>query len=119
MSLLPHSALLPQAIFLALVVDGVQAKMEALKHGLSPVVERGHTVILGWTDATVTIVREIAAANASEGGGCIAILCERDKRDMGAFPRYGSCGRWLHALSACSIHSASRRAGARGADQAV
>ena len=28
------------AIFLALVVDGVQAKMEALKHGLSPVVER-------------------------------------------------------------------------------
>ena len=56
--------------------------MEALKHGLSPVIERGHTVILGWTDATVTIVREIAAANASEGGGCIAILCERDKRDM-------------------------------------
>jgi fructose-1,6-bisphosphatase/inositol monophosphatase family enzyme len=70
------------AVFLALVVDGVQDKMRALKQGVSAVVERNHTVILGWTDETVSIVREIALANASAGGGCIAILSERDKAEL-------------------------------------
>ena len=62
------------------VVDGVQEKLESLKMGRSAVVERGHTVVLGWSDETVTIVRELAMANESCGGGCIAVLTEGDKR---------------------------------------
>ena len=51
------------AIFLALVVDGVQEKLDSLKHGHSPVVERGHTVLLGWSDEATTIIRELCMAN--------------------------------------------------------
>ena len=72
------------AIFLALVVDGVQEKLDSLKHGHSPVVERGHTVLLGWSDEATTIIRELCMANESLGGGCIAVLCERSKRAMEA-----------------------------------
>jgi hypothetical protein len=72
------------AVFLALVVDGVQEKLESLKQGHSAVVERGHTVLLGWTDEAVTIIRELCLANESAGGGCIAVLCERSKRIMEA-----------------------------------
>ena len=63
-------------------MDGVQEKMAALKKGTSPVVERGHTVILGWTAETVNVVREIALANASDGGGVIAVLSDRDKVEL-------------------------------------
>jgi hypothetical protein len=64
--------------------DAVQEKMRALKQGRSAVVERGHTVILGWTEETVTIVREIALANASTGGGVVAILSDRRKSALEA-----------------------------------
>ncbi len=72
------------AVFLALIVDAVQAKMKQLKQGAGQVVERDHTVVLGWTDETVTIVREIALANASLGGGCVAILSDRKKSQLEA-----------------------------------
>ena len=35
---------------LGLVVEAVQAKMQALREGRSTVVEREHTVMLGWTE---------------------------------------------------------------------
>ena len=38
------------SIVLALVVEAVQGKMQALRQGKSTVVERGHTVMLGWTE---------------------------------------------------------------------
>ena len=65
-------------------MDGVQEKLDSLKHGHSPVVERGHTVLLGWTDEATTIIRELCMANESLGGGCFAVLCERSKRAMEA-----------------------------------
>ena len=36
---------------------------------------------------------------------------------LGSFPRYGYCGCCLHALNACAIHSASRRAAGGGVDE--
>ena len=70
------------AVIVGLVVDAVREKMAALKKGLSPVVERGHTVILGWEQSTLNIVQQLALANESEGGGVVVIMAERDKVDM-------------------------------------
>ena len=47
------------------------------RQGLTSVVEKNHTVILGWTDRTVLIILEICEANSSEGGGVIAVLDEQ------------------------------------------
>ena len=95
------------SVIIALIVDAVQAKMEELKkvrscatgcagrelttapcclppcaQGLSPVVETGHTVVLGWAEQSLTIIRELASANSSEGGGVVAVLSDADKQDM-------------------------------------
>jgi hypothetical protein len=67
------------AVFLALVVDKVQEKMRHLKDGLTRVVEWRHTVILGYTEETPNLVRELARANESDGGGVVAILVSGSK----------------------------------------
>ena len=70
------------SVIVGLVVDAVNEKMDALKKGLSPVVERGHTVILGWEETALTIVQQLALANQSEGGGVIVVLSTQDKAAM-------------------------------------
>ena len=67
---------------MGLVLDAVVAKMEALKKGKSQVVEVGHVLLIGWGDMNVHIVKEIAMANESEGGGVVVILGEREKETM-------------------------------------
>uniref|UniRef100_A0A7S0KW69 Calmodulin n=1 Tax=Micromonas pusilla TaxID=38833 RepID=A0A7S0KW69_MICPS len=67
---------------LGLVVEAVQAKMQALREGKSVVVERGHSVMLGWTEKSLLFVKEIINANESEGGGVIVVLCKEGKEQM-------------------------------------
>eukprot|EP00736_Rhodelphis_marinus_P005826 Rmarinus@m.18522 len=61
------------------VVDAVREKMTVLKMGLSPVVEEGHIVILGWTDKTPPIIRQLCISMESERGGVIVILTHEDR----------------------------------------
>jgi hypothetical protein len=64
------------------IIDTVMEKMEDLKKGKSTVVEEDHTLILGWTDKTAGLCREIAGANESEGGGIIVVLDPLDKQEL-------------------------------------
>ncbi|KAJ1456830.1 hypothetical protein M885DRAFT_496939 [Pelagophyceae sp. CCMP2097] len=57
--------LLSSAI-LGFVVEAIQQKLDSLKHGVNHVVERDHTLILGWTHETCMVVEELCIANASE-----------------------------------------------------
>lgn len=61
------------SIVLGLVVEAVQAKMNALREGRSLVVEKEHTVMLGWTEKSLLFIKEIINANESEGGGVVAV----------------------------------------------
>ena len=45
-------------------------------------VERGHTVMLGWTEKSLLFIKEIINANESEGGGVIVVLCKDSKEKM-------------------------------------
>lgn len=72
------------ALILGLVVDAVREKIASLRKGLTPVVESGHTVVLGWTERTAAIVLEICEANRSEGGGVVAVLADLDKEQLEA-----------------------------------
>ena len=71
-------------VVIAVLLRAVQAKMRALKQGLSPVVETRHTVVLGFGAAVLSIIRELCLANASEGGGVVAVLARGDTVAMAA-----------------------------------
>src|SRR6185503_2521061 len=48
-----------------LLTSGLSQKMDQLRKGRSVVVERDHTVILGWLDQVFTLISELAEANRS------------------------------------------------------
>jgi voltage-gated potassium channel Kch len=62
--------------------NGLESKLEGLRKGRSKVIEKDHTVVLGWGPAIFTIIEELSSANESKSGGCIVILSETDKVAM-------------------------------------
>jgi voltage-gated potassium channel Kch len=67
---------------IGIIAAGIDAKIADLQRGRSQVVENGHTVILGWSDAVFPILSEISVANESERRAIVVILAERDKVEM-------------------------------------
>lgn len=67
---------------IGIIAAGIDAKLADLRRGRSQVIESGHTVILGWTDAVFTILSELAIANESQRRPVVVILADRDKVEM-------------------------------------
>ena len=67
---------------IGVIFAGIDQKLEDLRKGRSFVVERGHTVIYGWSSEIFSVVAELVKANESRGRACIAILAEEDKVEM-------------------------------------
>jgi ion channel POLLUX/CASTOR len=67
---------------IGLIVAAVDSKVEQLRRGRSVVVERGHTLILGWSPRVFTLISEIVAANANQRRSCIVVLASEEKPDM-------------------------------------
>ncbi|EQC25060.1 hypothetical protein, variant 1 [Saprolegnia diclina VS20] len=72
------------AVVVGFVVDAIREKMEVLKEGRSQVVELGHTLMLGWSDKSLSFLKEICNANESEGGGTVVVLAEDHKEELEA-----------------------------------
>lgn len=72
------------ATIMGFVVDGIRDKMDSLKKGKSNVAEEGHTLLLGWTDKSISLIRQICLANESEKGGVIVVLAENEKEALEA-----------------------------------
>ena len=53
------SSLLIVSILIGILATGMQERIERLRRGRSRVVERGHTVILGWSPQVFTLVSEL------------------------------------------------------------
>jgi len=67
---------------IGVIFAGIEEKLANLRKGRSFVVERGHTVIYGWSSEVFPVVAELVKANESRGSACIAILAEHDKVEM-------------------------------------
>ena len=65
-----------------MIAAGIDTKLADLRRGRSIVLEKDHTVILGWSDSIFTIVRELTLANESRKKPVIVILADRDKVEM-------------------------------------
>mgnify|MGYP005683376719 FL=1 len=66
----------------AFITSVFEAKLDELRRGRSLVLESGHTLILGFGDRILEVIRELIEANESESDASIVILAENDKEEM-------------------------------------
>ena len=65
----------------AFITSVFEGKLE-LRRGRSLVLEKEHTLILGFGDRIIEIIRELIEANESEQDASIVILADNDKEEM-------------------------------------
>ncbi|MCW2845793.1 MAG: TrkA-N domain protein [Nocardioides sp.] len=82
MLLLTIGGLFIVSALIGVIATGIDAKLADLRRGRSIVLEKDHTVVLGWSDSIFTIVRELTLANESRRRPVIVILADRDKVEM-------------------------------------
>jgi hypothetical protein len=67
---------------IGLIVAAVDSKVEQLRRGRSVVVERGHTLILGWSPRVFTLISEIVTANENQRRSRVVVLAPEEKPVM-------------------------------------
>lgn len=67
---------------IGVIAAGIDARLADLRRGRSIVLEKDHTVILGWSESIFTIVRELTIANESRRKPVVVVLADRDKVEM-------------------------------------
>ncbi|MFB7512412.1 NAD-binding lipoprotein [Streptomyces sp. NPDC056144] len=83
--LLALIALLYVSTLVSLITTGITDKLIALNRGHSTVLERGHTVVLGWSEQIPTVVGELLTAQAGaarRGQTVVTLLADRAKTVM-------------------------------------
>ncbi|HTP10163.1 MAG TPA: potassium transporter TrkA [Anaerolineae bacterium] len=70
------------SILIGLASATIQERIETLRRGRSHIIEKNHTVILGWSEQIFAVVSELIVANANQPRATIAILGDKDKVEM-------------------------------------
>ncbi|MGK7898815.1 MAG: hypothetical protein AB4372_35675 [Xenococcus sp. (in: cyanobacteria)] len=71
----------------AFITEEFESKLASLRKGKSIVVEKNHTLILGFNNRIIDIIKELIIANESEDDAAIVILSKKDKEEMDDFLR--------------------------------
>jgi ion channel POLLUX/CASTOR len=64
---------------ISILTTAIDNKLEQLKKGRSRVIESGHSLILGWNEEILILIRELVIANENHPKSCITILANEDK----------------------------------------
>lgn len=67
---------------IGVINNGIEDKLTELRKGRSFVVERDHTLILGWSPKVFTILSELVLANENRSKPRVVILADKDKVEM-------------------------------------
>ncbi|MBO2453426.1 potassium transporter TrkA [Actinomadura barringtoniae] len=80
---------------IGVLTTGLENRIAELRKGRSRIIERDHTVLLGWSDQVFTVIAELVEANKSERRSYVAVLADRDRVDMeeAIRARIGDTGR--------------------------
>jgi voltage-gated potassium channel Kch len=71
------------SILIGILTTSIESRLNALRRGRSKVIEKDHTVILGWSHQIFTIVAELIIANENrKTGAVIVIMADQDKVGM-------------------------------------
>lgn len=67
---------------IGVLTTGLDEKLEDLRKGRSQVIEKNHTLILGWSPKVMQIISELVIANENQKKPKIVILADEDKMMM-------------------------------------
>lgn len=67
---------------IGVLTTGLDERLVALRKGRSRVVERDHTVLLGWSPSAFTVLAELAVANANRARASVVVLADQDKASV-------------------------------------
>lgn len=70
------------SILIGIITSGIENKLSSLRKGTTVVQEAGHTLIIGFNEHTITLIRELIEANANRKLAYIVILGEIEKEEM-------------------------------------
>lgn len=69
------------SLLLGIVSEVFSTKMNEIKSGVSRVVEGDHTLILGFTECTCSLLEELGKARISDGGNGVFVVLSREPKD--------------------------------------
>lgn len=69
----------------AFITTALDQQLAQLRKGYSKVIEKDHSLILGWNERVIEILRELVEANESEDDPVVVILADKDKEEMDDF----------------------------------
>lgn len=67
------------AVLIAFTQERFNTFLEHLRDGTEPVIEAGHVVIIGWTEQSLPLIKELSEAHSERGGCKIAVLSEIER----------------------------------------
>ena len=67
---------------IGVLTTGMEQQMTELRKGRSIVIERDHTLVVGWSEKVFTLLSELAVANDNVKRPRVVILADRDKVEM-------------------------------------
>jgi K+/H+ antiporter YhaU regulatory subunit KhtT len=67
---------------IGIINNAISDKLEELRKGKSFVIEKNHTLILGWSEKIFNIISELVIANENQRRPRIVVLADRDKVEM-------------------------------------
>jgi voltage-gated potassium channel Kch len=70
------------ATLIGVISSGIDGRLASLRRGRSRVVERDHTVILGWSPTIFSVLTELVEANANRRRAVVVVLADKDKVEM-------------------------------------
>ncbi|NMG09567.1 hypothetical protein DP117_22865 [Brasilonema sp. UFV-L1] len=71
----------------AFITQEFESRLQILRQGKSPVIEENHTLILGFSDRVIDIIKELIVANESVADAVVVILSQKQKEEMDNFLR--------------------------------
>ena len=74
MTLVTFFGVFVASILIGIITSAFSAKLRELKRGHSPILEKGHTIILGFNDNIFALVGQLIEANQNMRRGCVVIL---------------------------------------------
>lgn len=70
------------SMLIAFITTSLNKMLYEFRKGRGRVIESEHTIILGWNERVVDIIRELIIANESEKSASVVILSNEDKESM-------------------------------------